>query len=72
MEINIRLKLGRKIKELRKKYEYTQEKLSELANIDYKYLQKIEGKNPPALKIDTINRLAKAFNISISNLLDFK
>lgn len=72
MEINIRLKLGRKIKELRKKYRHTQEKLSELANIDYKYLQKIEGKNPPALKIDTINRLAKAFNISISKLLDFK
>jgi len=72
MEINIRLKLGRKIKELRKKYGYTQEKLSELANIDYKYLQKIEGKNPPALKIDTINRLAKAFNISLSKLLDFK
>ena len=54
MELNIRLKLGIRIKKLRKKYGYTQEKLSELTNIDYKYIQRIEGKNPPAIKIDTI------------------
>jgi hypothetical protein len=28
--------------------------------IDYKYIQKIEGKYPPALKIDTIEKLAKS------------
>lgn len=49
----IRLKLGKKIKEFRKKYNYTQEKLSEVADIDYKYIQRIEGKRPPAVKIDT-------------------
>ena len=63
METNIRLKIGTRIKELRKKRGYTQEKLSELANIDYKYLQKIEGKNPPALKVDTIDKFAKALKV---------
>ena len=46
MENAIRLKLGRKIKELRKKCNYAQEKLSEIADIDYKYIQRIEGKKP--------------------------
>ncbi len=68
MQANIRLRVGARIKEMRKKRGYTQEKLSELANIDYKYLQKIEGKNPPALKVDTIERLAKALKVSPSQL----
>src|SRR3990172_5894006 len=51
------------ILKLRKKYGYTQEKLSELTNIDYKYIQRIEGTNPPAIKIDTIERLAKALKV---------
>ncbi len=72
MEINVRLNLGKRIKGLRKKRGFTQDKLSEITEIDYKYIQKIEGKNPPALKIDTLQRIAKAFNISISKLLDFK
>ncbi len=63
--------LGKRIKKLRKKYGYTQEKLSELTNIDYKYIQRIEGKNPPAIKIDTIERLANALKIKLSELFDF-
>ena len=71
MEYTIRLKLGKKIKELRKKCGYTQERLSEAAKIDYKYLQRIEGKKPPALKIDTIGRLARAMKVKPSKLLEF-
>ena len=71
MEYTIRLKLGKKIKELRQKCGYTQEKLSEVANIDYKYIQRIEGKKPPAVKIDTIGRLSKALKVKPSRLLDF-
>jgi len=71
MENAIRLKLGRKIKELRKKCNYAQEKLSEIADIDYKYIQRIEGKHPPALKIDTIVKLAKALKVKPYNLLKF-
>ena len=70
MEINIRLELGKRIRELREKCGYTQEKLSEIANIDYKYIQKIEGKHPPALKIDTIERIAKALQVKPAKLLE--
>ena len=69
MKESIRIALGKKIKHYRSKCGYTQEKLSELADIDYKYLQRIEGKNPPAVRIDTIEKLSKALNISPAELL---
>ncbi len=68
---NIRLKIGRRIKELRKKCGYTQDKLSEITEIDYKYIQRLEGKTPPALKVDTIERLAKALKVKPAELLEF-
>jgi len=67
----IRLKLSKKIKELRVKRGYTQEKLSEVAMIDYKYVQRIEGKNPPALKVDTIGKIAKALKVKPAELLKY-
>ena len=72
MDKSIRLKLGEKIRRLRNKLGYTQDKFAEEVGIDYKYLQRKEGKNPPNLKLDTIQRFAKAFKISVSKLLDFK
>ena len=71
MEKTIRLKLGGRIKSLRIKRGYTQDRLSEEADIDYKYIQRIEGKNPPALKIDTIEKLAKALKVKPAELLKF-
>lgn len=71
MSKEIRLKLGLRIRQLRKRYRYTQEKLSELSDIDYKHIQLLESKRPSAIKIDTIEKIAKAFNMSISKLLDF-
>jgi len=72
MSKETRLKLGLRMRQLRKKNSYTQERLSELSDIDYKHIQLLESKRPPAVKIDTLEKLAKAFNISISKLLDFK
>ena len=71
MDKNLRLKLGKKIRFLRKGLKLTQEELSETADIDYKYIQRIEGKNPPGVKIDTIGRLAKALRVRPAELLDF-
>lgn len=71
MENNIRLRIGKQIKELRKKRGMTQERLSEAAVIDYKYLQRLEGKNPPALKVDTIEKLAKALRVKPEELLRY-
>ncbi len=72
MKSNIRLDLGKRIKEFRRNRGLTQEKLAELANIDYKYLQRIEGKNPPAIKIDTLEKIAIALKTTPSELLNFK
>jgi transcriptional regulator with XRE-family HTH domain len=71
MDTTIRGKLADKIKQLRKSRKLTQEKLAELTRIDYKYVQRIEGKNPPALKVDTLERLAKALKVKPSELLNF-
>ena len=71
MKISIRQNVGKGVKEYRIKRGYTQEKLAEVTGIDYKYLQKIEGKNTPNIKLETIEKLAKAFQISPSKLLDF-
>ncbi len=68
---SVKVLLGKRVKQLREKAGLTQERLAAATGIDYKYIQRIEGKNPPALRIDTIEKLAKAFKISCSKLLDF-
>ena len=70
MEENIRLQLAQKIKKLRRELSYTQEKLADETRIDYKYIQRIESKNPPAVKIDTIKKLAIALKVDPSKLLE--
>jgi len=50
----------------------TQEQLAEKIGIEYKYYQRIEGKNPPNIRIETIEKLAKALKTTPSNLLKFK
>ncbi len=69
MDTSIRLKFGKKIQELRQKRGLTQEELSEIAGIDYKYLQKIEGKSPPNIKLETLEKIAKALKITPAKLL---
>ena len=66
-----RLKLAKRMKELRKKEGYTQDKLAELSGISYENIQKMEGKNPHNPQLDTLEKLAKAFKISLSELLKF-
>jgi len=68
----IKFKLRERIRKLRKKYGYTQQKLAELAELDYKHIQKLEGKNPTNPRLDTLEKIARAFNLSLSKLLDFK
>lgn len=65
------IKLGKRIKELRVKREITQDKLAELIVTSYKYLQRIEGKNPPDVRLSTIIRLAKALKVKPAELLRF-
>jgi len=70
MSTTINIKLGQKIKELRGKRQITQEQLAELTKTSYKYIQRIEGKTPPDLRLTTIEKIAKALKTSPSKLIE--
>lgn len=65
----INLKLSKRIKELRKKAGMTQEQLAESIKTSYKYIQRIEGKTPPDIRLSTVEKIAKALKASLSDLL---
>ena len=65
------IELGKKIKGYRRKCGITQEQLAELIETSYKYIQRIEGKNPPDVRLTTIVRLAKALKVKPAELLEF-
>lgn len=69
---NINIGFGKHLKDLRRKKKITQEELAELAGLEYKYIQRLEGKKPSSPTLNTLDKLARAFNISISKLLNFK
>jgi len=70
--MDINQKFGFKLRVLRAKKKLTQEKLADLAGIDYKYVQMLEGKDPPSPTLNTVEKLAKAFKMRIPKLIDFK
>jgi transcriptional regulator with XRE-family HTH domain len=63
------IRLSVKIKEFRKKRGMTQEQLAEAITTSYKYLQRLESKNPPDIRLSTIIRLARALKIKPAELL---
>lgn len=64
----IKKKFGLKVRKLRVEEGYSQEKLAELSNLDRTYIPGIEnGKRNVSLIV--LEKIAKAFNISISELL---
>jgi len=71
MSTRIGIKLGRKIEGFRKKQGITQEQLAELTETSYKYIQRIEGKTPPDIRLTTIAKLVKAPEVKPAELLEF-
>ena len=69
---NANVRFGNHLKNLRKKKKITQEELASMADLEYKYIQRLEGKKPSSPTLNTLEKLAKAFNISVSKLLNFK
>ena len=60
------IKLGQKIRDLRKSMGYTQEKLAELVDIDNKHLSKIEnGLHLPTYK--TLKKLSDVLHFSLED-----
>ena len=68
---NINIRFGKHLKALRRKNKLTQEKLAGLADLEYKYIQRLEGKKPSSPTLNSLEKLAKAFDMSIPKLLDF-
>jgi len=67
---DLKIKLGKRIKYLRKSKNITQERLAEIINMDITSLSKIEtGRNYP--QPDTIEKLAGALGIDINDLFKF-
>ena len=63
--------IAKKIKQLRKQVGYSQEKLAEKAEVSLRTIQRLEnGKTDP--RGDTIIRIAKALDVSLDDLIDWK
>lgn len=67
---NIKLLLGKRIKELRKELRYSQEQLAELIGIEPNNLSRIEnGKNYPTP--ENLSKIASALNVTPDILFSF-
>ena len=71
MAKDVKASYSKRLRQLRKKRGYTQQKLAELANVEYKHIQRLEGKKPCDVKLTTLEKIAKAFDIPLSKLLNF-
>ena len=71
MDKSLLEKLAKRIKELRKIKGFTQDELSFRANIARSTLGNIETAQND-VTLSKVNQIAKAFDISLSDLLDFQ
>lgn len=73
MAQEIRLRFAKRLRALRRGWGWTQEELAERAELAYRHVQRLESlKNPPPAKIDTLEKLAKAFKVPPEKLLAFE
>lgn len=61
--------IGKNIKKFRQEKELSQDKLSKLADLSLNTVVKIELDESPNPTIETIQRIAKALNVSVDDLL---
>lgn len=67
--VDIKVKFGQRVKELRLSKGYSQEKLAEISDLDRTYIPGIEaGKRNVSLIV--LQKIANAFQITISELLN--
>ena len=66
----LRKEFGRRIRQIRKARDWTQEEFGAIAGLDYKYLGAIE-RGEKNLTIDNIEKIAKGFGIDACQLFLF-
>ncbi len=63
--------LGKRLREIRKQFGYTQEKMAEIAGIEPQSISKIEsGKNFPLLS--NLEKIANKLNIELEEFFNYK
>ena len=65
----LQVELGSKVRALREEKGYSQEVFASIADLDRTYIADIEG-GKRNVSLEVIWKLAKAFGISVSNLLE--
>jgi transcriptional regulator with XRE-family HTH domain len=71
MPSDINRRFAKRLRALRQRRHLTQQQLAELADIEYKHVQALESGRPPSPRLETIEKLARAFRMTCSKLLDF-
>lgn len=67
----LRILFGRNLRRLRRQKDITQEQLAEIIGVSVHLISNIErGINGPSF--DTLSKLAKALDVEVSKLFDFK
>ena len=69
--MDIKLKVGQRIKELRKKLELSQEALANEAEVDRTYVTDVEN-GRRNVSVEILDRLIKALNVSIAEFFNSK
>lgn len=66
--VDINVRLGKKIRELRLQKKLTQEELAYKSELDFSYINQIEnGKRNPSVK--AVESIAKALGVSVQTLM---
>jgi transcriptional regulator with XRE-family HTH domain len=62
--------IGRRLREIRKKHGYSQERVAELANLASNYLSRLEmGRENPT--VDTLLKLSRVYKVNLWELLNY-
>ncbi len=71
MASTITTKLAKRLKELREKHGLTQEEAARKCHMEYKYYQRYESSKPRDMRLSTLEKIARGFDIKPSDLIDF-
>lgn len=71
MITNLKILFGKNLRKIRRREDLTQEKLAEILSVSVEFVSNMErGVNAPSF--ETIEKIAKAFDLPVNKLFDFE
>jgi transcriptional regulator with XRE-family HTH domain len=68
---SLRISFGRKLRQMRRHSDLTQERLAEILGVSVEFVSNMErGVNAPSF--ETIEKIAQAFDLPVARLFDFE